>query len=318
VDGQVTIIARRRGSTNDELARAWCALGIETRVLAPEEALRTVSPGEVALGRLDVLDTLDGIEAGLEDLDALSRAGVRILNGPDALRAAHDKLETAFRLHAARLPHPRTAHVLAPDAAVELPLPVVVKPRFGSWGRDVFRCGSERELRDCLEAVRDRCWFRRQGALVQELVPLQGFDLRLIVAGGRIAGAAERVALPGEWRTNVSLGAELRATRPDSVARVLGVAAAAVLGADLVGVDLAPTDAGWVVLEVNGAVDFDDRYWLEGTNVYAEVANALGLTAHDTEVESTVAGGTGAFVRAGVEAGRPTPPSARTDRPAAS
>jgi [lysine-biosynthesis-protein LysW]--L-2-aminoadipate ligase len=318
MDGQVTIIARRRGSTNDELARAWCALGIETRVLAPEEALGAVSRGEVALIRLDVLDTLDGIEAGLEDLDVLAQAGARILNTPEALRAAHDKLETAFRLRAARLPHPRTAHVLAPDAAVELSPPVVVKPRFGSWGRDVFRCSSERELRDCLEALRDRSWFRRHGALVQELVALRGFDLRLIVAGGRVVGAGERVAPPGEWRTNVSLGAELRATRPDSVARVLGVAAAAVLGADLVGVDLVPTDAGWVVLEVNGAVDFDDRYWLEGTNVYAEVANALGLTAHDTEVESTVARGAGALVRAGAEAGLPKRPSARTDRPSSS
>jgi ribosomal protein S6--L-glutamate ligase len=134
--------------------------------------------------------------------------------------------------------------------------------------------------------VRDRSWFQRQGALVQEMVPLQGYDLRLVVAGGRVAGAAERVASPGEWRTNVSLGAELRTARLDSAACALGVAAAAALGADLVGVDLSPSEAGWVVLELNGAVDFDDRYWLEGTNVYAQVADALGLTGLRAGAES--------------------------------
>ena len=31
------------------------------------------------------------------------------------------------------------------------------------------------------------------------------------------------------------------------------------------------------MIELNGAVDFDDRYWIEGTNVYAEIADALCL-----------------------------------------
>lgn len=274
---KATIVAWRRRSTNAELARAWVALGIEARVLTPGRALVEVSPGEVVLDRLDVLETLDGIEPGLEDVEALVRMGARVLNGPDALRAAHDKLETSFRLRAARLPHPRTTHVTRPDAAVGLPPPVVVKPRYGSWGRDVFRCASAQELRDCLEAVHDRSWFRRQGALVQECLPLRGYDLRLVVAGGQVAGAAERVARPGEWRTNISLGGALRVAKPDAAAWALGIAAASAIGADLVGVDLVPTDSGWVVLELNGAVDFDDRYWLEGTNVYAEVASALGL-----------------------------------------
>jgi glutathione synthase/RimK-type ligase-like ATP-grasp enzyme len=119
-----------------------------------------VSPGEVVLARLDVLDTLDGIEPGLDDVDALVVMGARVLNRPDAPRAAHDKLETAIRLQAVGLAHPRTTHVTWPDAHVGLPPPVVVKPRHGSWGRDVFRCMSRQELRDCLEGVRDRSWFR--------------------------------------------------------------------------------------------------------------------------------------------------------------
>ena len=229
------------------------------------------------LARLDVLETLDGIETGFTELDALIRRGACVLNPPDALRAAHDKLETAACLVAARLPHPRTVHVTRPDEDVGLSTPVVVKPRYGSWGRDVFRCETWRELRQCLESMRDRSWFERDGAIVQELLPLPGYDLRLVVAGGRVVGAAERVCRPGEWRTNVSLGAGLRPAQPDAIARALGAAAAAAIGTDLVGVDLAPIGPGYVVLELNGAVDFDGRYSLEGTDVYAETAAALGL-----------------------------------------
>jgi hypothetical protein len=80
MDGRMTIAAHRRGGTNDELVRAWLASGIDTRVLIPERALVEVSPGEVVLARLDVLDTLDGIEPGLDDADALVEMGARALN----------------------------------------------------------------------------------------------------------------------------------------------------------------------------------------------------------------------------------------------
>jgi RimK family alpha-L-glutamate ligase len=279
----VTIVAHRRRSTNDELAEAWSALGVEARVLDPQAALREAEPGEVVLNRLDVLETLDGIEPGLDAVAALAGRGAAVLNRPDSMRAAHDKLETAVRLDAAGVPHPHTVHVTTADAVVELCPPVVVKPRYGSWGRDVFRCTTREELADCLAAMKGRSWFRRHGALVQELVPPCGYDLRLVVAGGHVVGAAERAARPGEWRTNVSLGGSLRPARAAPESWSLGIAAAAALDTDLVGVDLAPIGDGWVVLELNGAADFDERYRLVGASIYGAIATALGLRpqAHD-------------------------------------
>ena len=65
---------------------------------------------------------------------------------------------------------------------------------------------------------------------------------------------------------------------PSRLARELAIAAAATVGADLVGVDLLPlADGGYTVIELNGAVDFDDEYREDG-GVYAEVAAALGLS----------------------------------------
>ncbi len=165
---------------------------------------------------------------------------------------AHDKLMTARRLHSAGIPHPRTAHVTSAEDLPHLEPPVVVKPRFGSWGLDVFRCENATELQRCLLTLEDRSWFRRQGALVQEVVSTGRQDLQLIAAGGHVVGAALRAAAPGEWRTNVSLGGTFAPTVPEAQASRLATAAAAAIGIDLGGVDLVYTDAGSVmVLELN-------------------------------------------------------------------
>ena len=74
-------------------------------------------------------------------------------------------------------------------------------------------------------------------------------------------GAVKRIARPGEWRTNVALGAVRVRVDPSPAACELAIAAAAAIGADLVGVDLLPTGPGrYVVLELNGAVDFAPVY----------------------------------------------------------
>lgn len=276
--GAVGVLGSEANATNVALVRRWSEHGLGVGLMSAEEALLVLRPGDFAIGRLDVRSALDGVEPGLLALLWLERGGVRVLNTAPALIAVHDKLLTAHCLAAAGLPHPRTIGVRAGRNCPPLRPPLVLKPRFGSWGRDVLLCRDHPELERCLNAVSERPWFRRHGALVQELVPTRGYDLRLIVAGGEVVGASERVAAPGDWRTNVSLGGSLRAADVPSAASSLARAAAAAVGADFVGVDLLPLDDGsYVVLELNGAVDFDDRYSLDGTSVYLATARALDL-----------------------------------------
>ena len=274
---RVKVLASPTNEGSAGLVEGWRQLGLAVDLQSGAEALRTARQDDVVVGRLDVLPTLDGVEPGLIALLLLERRGVRVLNPVDALLAAHDKLRSAAILQRSRLPHPKTAAFTA-SGRPPLGPPCVVKPRYGSWGRDVFRCDSDADLAACLETIRERPWFRRHGALVQELLPPPGRDLRVIVAGGCVVGAAERVALEGEWRTNVSVGGSLRPARPDEDAAELARTAAAVVGADLVGIDLLPVGGGrHVVLELNGAVDFDERYAIGDQSVFAQTAEALGL-----------------------------------------
>jgi RimK family alpha-L-glutamate ligase len=273
----VAVVGGEGSDTNLELVAAWHALGLDVRLVLPSEVGSWLRPGDIALGRLDVLPTLDGVEPGLLELLRLERRGVPVLNPASALAGAHDKLLTARLLARAGLPHPPTAHLRPGGEMPRLEPPLVVKPRHGSWGVDVFRCDTEEEVHLRLLEIEARQWFRRHGALIQELVEPRGHDLRLVVAGGVVIGAAERLAAPGEWRTNVSLGGTPRETEAPSLARALGVAAAAAIGADLVGVDLLPTADGYTVLELNGAVDFNDGYARPGHDIFVDAAGALGL-----------------------------------------
>ena len=142
-------------------------------------------------------------------------------------------------------------------------------------------------LEETLALVSHETWFERHGALVQQLVPPKGYDLRLVVAAGRIVGAVHRIAAAGEWRTNVNLGAVRRTVEdPSPSACALAVAAACAAGAALVGVDLLPApEVGWVVIELNGAVEFTSGY-SEWVDVFAESA----LLLEGAIVERRVAG----------------------------
>jgi RimK family alpha-L-glutamate ligase len=277
---RLAIVARNIGTTNRGLLEAAARLSLDAGVIAPEQALRRLRKGDVALGRLDVLPTLDGPEPGLDALRRLEEKEVLVLNRAGSLFGAHDKLATAITLAARGLPHPRTAYVVgAADPPFEPP--VVVKPRFGSWGRDITVCRSRFAYARCVRELAKAAWFRRQGALVQELVRPQGFDLRIVVAAGEIVGAVKRVAAEGEWRTNVALGGVRVSAAPPPQASRIALEAAAALGSDFVGVDLLPDGyGGWVVLELNGAVDFTPDYSLGGKNVFERVVHVLTRSAH--------------------------------------
>ena len=136
-------------------------------------------------------------------------------------------------------------------------------------------CEDAAALRRHLAEITHRRWFKSHGALVQELVPPRGEDLRLLVAGDTVVGAVRRIAAPGEWRTNVALGA-VRQPKPEPEVCALAIAAARAIEADLVGVDLLPAPGGGhVVIELNGAVEFNEQYAFDGDDVFERTVAAL-------------------------------------------
>jgi len=70
------VVAHSRSETNEALAGAAASVGLPASVLPPRDALRFLEPGDVALGRLDVREALDGMEEGETDLERLAAGGV--------------------------------------------------------------------------------------------------------------------------------------------------------------------------------------------------------------------------------------------------
>lgn len=267
------VVAHRRSATNDALVGAARACGLDASVVEPRHALTLLEPGDIALARLDVRESLDGIECGTGELERLAAEGVEVLNPPGTLVAAHDKLLTARVLRLAGLPHPHTTLLAPALPATASELPLVLKPRFGSWGREVELCETAEELESALVRTMGRHSFREHGVISQELVQPLGWDIRVVVAGGRAVGAARRRAAPGEWRTNAALGATVEPIEAPPLASQLALEAVRAVGADLAGVDLLPTRHGFVVLEINGAVDFRPLY--SPRDVFADAVLAL-------------------------------------------
>jgi RimK family alpha-L-glutamate ligase len=290
----LALVAREPTPTTLSLAAVGVP-GVDIVPMTPVEALQRLRVGDAALGRLDVRPTLDGVDDGLWALGVLAARGVTVLNDASALLAAHDKLLTARLLRRAGLPHPVTRAVRGDRIGPTLAPPVVVKPRHGSWGSSVTLCETPEDLAAELRRIRGEPWYAAHGALVQELVPPAGHDLRLIVAGDRVVGCVRRVAAEGEWRTNVALGARRVAASAPPEATQLALAAANEVAATLVGVDLLPTDDGFTIIEVNGAVEFTPEYRPDGDvfrEAALEIVRAIEVARDTDEGYELVATGT--------------------------
>jgi ribosomal protein S6--L-glutamate ligase len=186
-------------------------------------------------------------------MDLLHRAladGMTILNPPAALETCVDKYLATAKLAAAGLPVPATITCQTADAAMEafqdLGGDVVVKPLFGSEGRGMVHISDPDLAWRTLKTLE-----RLQSVIyLQEFVPHPGWDLRVLVLGGRVLAAMRRHA-KDDWRTNVSQGGWAEAVTSTAEEERLALQAAAAVGAEFAGVDLLPTENGYVVLEVN-------------------------------------------------------------------
>ncbi len=255
----IALLAGGDGWHVRDLQRAAAALGHTAAVVDFRRVCAGVGCRFDALADCDALIVRTMPPGSLEQvvfrMDLLHRAqarGVKVLNPPAALETCVDKYLATARLAAAGLPVPATAVCQRADDALEafqaLGGDVVVKPLFGSEGRGMVRV-SDPDL-----AWRTfRTLERTQAVLyLQRFVPHPGWDLRVLVLGGRVLAAMRRHARD-DWRTNVAQGGRAEAVTPTDAEARLALRAAAAVGAPAAGVDLLPGPGGdgYVVLEVN-------------------------------------------------------------------
>ncbi len=201
--------------------------------------VRTMPPGslEQVVFRMDVLARLEA-------------EGQVIINPPKAIEIAVDKYLATAKLRAAGFAVPKTVVCQSVEDAMagfeQLGGDVVIKPLFGSEGRGMTRVSDE------ALALRAFKTLAQLDAVIylQQFIPHEGFDLRLLVLGERVLAMRRRN--PTDWRTNVSRGATTERYEPDDAMCQSARSAAKCIGAPFAGVDILPgRDGVQYLLEVN-------------------------------------------------------------------
>jgi RimK family alpha-L-glutamate ligase len=222
-------------------SRPLTSITTANRNLAHFDAVivRTMPPG-----------SLEQVVFRMDCLGRLEAAGVVVINPAGAIEAAVDKFLTTAKLHAAGLLTPRTICCQTADEAMaafaQLGGDIVLKPLFGSEGRGITR------LNDEALALRAFNMLEQLGAVLylQEFIPHEGHDIRLLLIGDRVLGMRRSNKL--DWRTNISRGAKAEAFLPDDSLVEIARRAAGAVGAPVAGVDLLPgRDSQLYTIEVN-------------------------------------------------------------------
>ena len=196
--------------------------------------------------------------------------GIALVNDHRAVSIARNKFITQQILSAADLPCPAT--VFINDALGFRPAvnylggyPVVVKPVSARQGEGVTLVEDERDATRRVLPALDR----RQGMMVQRYMQPDGRrDIRVLVVGGRAVCAAALTPQKEEFRANFHLGGNIRAIDLSADLAELAVAAAAVVGCDVAGVDMIVGRGGLAqIIEINYSPGFRGMEAASGLDV---------------------------------------------------
>jgi ribosomal protein S6--L-glutamate ligase len=132
----------------------------------------------------------------------------------------------------------------------------IVKPSFGLRGIDVERIEDPRRDAELVGTL-----LSRYGTLVcQPFYPTRYGEFRVVVAGEATPVSMLKLPAAGRWRCKTLEGASFERYDPPQELLDLSVRATRAMGITLSGLDILPTEDGYVVLEVNPVAGFFDIF----------------------------------------------------------
>jgi ribosomal protein S6--L-glutamate ligase len=206
---------------------------------------------DVAVPRIGANITSRGA-AIIRQLDVL---GVPHTMNVEGLLLARDKMACLQVLAGHGIAVPRTVlcftlQEVRSAAAAMGAYPIVIKLLESTHGVGVALAKNPYQLTQIAEGflrIQDRI-------ILQEFVAeSDGRDIRALVVGGKVVAAMERKAGPNEFRANMHRGATAKAVHLSPDDKALAVQAARILGVEVAGVDLLPSDRGPLLMEVNAS-----------------------------------------------------------------
>ena len=196
----------------------------------------------------------------LDLISQIERYGIATCNPRECIEVCSDKFRTYLRLQEIGMNQPRT--VLIPNdepetvdkahEALDNEFPMVLKTLQGSKGVGVLLIETERSLQSQVSLIYKIDPFC--DILLQEYIE-SDFDVRVVIVNREIVGAMKRNKITGDFRSNMSQGAEAEQVELTEMEKDQCLQAAKAVNGQWVGVDFIPSknrekDAPFI-LEVN-------------------------------------------------------------------
>lgn len=190
---------------------------------------------------------------------AFEERGTVVFNDSETSRICNDKYETYRMADSIRVPH---LPISLPGEALPPGPPWVVKSRTGHGGTQVFKAGSDDEVR--------RLCGRMESPLVQTF-GTPGRDMRAYVLDGRIIAAVLRSS-ETDFRANYKLGGDASLCDVPEEARTIVEKVCDRLRPDFIGIDFVFDEGRAVLNEIEDAVGTRMLYSLTSLDAAALLA----------------------------------------------
>lgn len=244
--------------------------------------------GKPGIEPLDVVLPRQGATVGdscLALIRHFSLMGIPIVNDLDSIRLTKDQFHTLQALAVSRIPVPDTLFVNSPEGLQEaIPrlkgYPVVVKQVSGRQGEGVILVETKHHLELVIREYMDK----RKGLLVQRFIPPAGRqDIRVLVVGGKVAGAMELRPEKGDFRANYHLSKESRSRDLSPELEGFALKASAAVGLEIAGVDLIVDQNDRAsIIEVNYSPGFKGMEAATGLDIAARIVEYVVSTYEKT------------------------------------
>jgi ribosomal protein S6--L-glutamate ligase len=198
-----------------------------------------------------------------------------------ALLQSRDKLKCLQKLSMAGIDIPKSFIVYQTSDLGDMlkmlpPGPVIIKLLESTHGAGVIIAESHQSATSIIEA------FTKTGkkVLVQEFIEESGgADIRAIVVGGQVVASMRRQAAEGEFRSNLHRGASSVAVQLTEEEEKIVKKAARTMGLDVAGVDLLPSNRGYLVMEVNASPGLEGIENTTGIQVGVKIVDYVAKRA---------------------------------------
>ena len=271
--------------TGIALCNAVKHYGMQPVKFSFSDATSNISSGKIYADRVD-LTALDAVivrDLGpitqnnaafkFDILCHLKELGIGVINSPESIARAANKYVSSFLFQRNGIPTPQTVVTNSLNEALDALSSfgrAVVKPVFGYKGLGVECVKSDNKgiqrLKNLLE--------KNSLLYMQEFIPNPGRDIRVFVVNKKVVGSIYRIAPPGGWINNLSLGGSAKPCILTDGQERLGLKAAQVTGTVYAGVDIIEGDRDYVI-EINGTPSGKGIFEACGVDVTMKIAEYM-------------------------------------------